>query len=87
MNEVFASGRIIDLILGLVACEWIALAAYRLTRRGVAPRDFSVNLVSGVFLMLAVRQALTAAAWGWVAACLLGALTAHVIDLAMRWRR
>lgn len=64
-ERAFASGRIVDIILGLVVCEWIALAAFhRMTGRGVPPRDFSVNILSGIFLMLAIREALVATAWG-----------------------
>jgi hypothetical protein len=80
------SGHLVEAILGLTVFEWLALAAYhRHTGRGVAPQHFSRNLLSGMFLLLALRQALTGAWWGWIAACLLASLLAHLADLARRW--
>jgi hypothetical protein len=88
MPELFASGRIVDAILVLVAIEAVVLAAWSArTGKGVAPRDLLPNLASGVALFLALRGALVGAAWPWIAACLLAALAAHATDLALRWRR
>ena len=87
MAELFASGRIIDLILGLVVIEAAALALWR--RRfgtGPAPGRLAANLASGCFLLLAVRAALVDAAWEWVALALLGSLLAHLADLYCRQR-
>ena len=40
MADLFASGRLVDLILVLVVIEAVALILYwRRTRRGVAPLD------------------------------------------------
>ncbi|HSO81002.1 hypothetical protein [Thiocapsa sp.] len=87
MAELFASGRLIDLILGLVAVEAIALTVlHRLTGKGVAPRDLVGLLLAGAFLLVAVRFALTGAEWIWVGAWLALALVAHLADLALRWR-
>lgn len=84
---LFASGRVIDAILVLVALEAVALLAWRArTGRGPAPRPLLCNLASGAALMLAVRASLTGAAWPVVAACLLGALGAHAGELALRIR-
>ena len=44
------------------------------------------NLVSGGFLLLAVRAALGGAWWGWVSLCLLAALIGHLEDLRRAWR-
>ncbi len=88
MVEFFASGRIIDLILGLVVIEGAALALWR-RRSGTGPglQGMAANLLSGACLLLAVRAALTDAAWQWVAVALLGSLLAHLADLYGRWRR
>lgn len=84
MAELFASGRIIDLILILVAVEACALLAWRLRRgRGPSPVLLLCNLASGAALMLAVRAALTDAHWTSVAGCLVGALLAHLIEMAL----
>ncbi|NVO16874.1 MAG: hypothetical protein HXX10_22850 [Rhodoplanes sp.] len=85
MRDLFASGRIVDVILTLVVVEAIALAGYRrLTGRGLALRTLAANLLAGGFLLLAVRAALVGAEWIWVAASLLAALLAHVADLTAR---
>ena len=88
MADWVRSARLVDAILALTVVEWLALSTYhRLTGRGVDPRDFTRNLLSGMFLLLALRVALAGAWWGWVAASLTGALLAHLADLRRRWRR
>ena len=86
MSELFASGRIIDAILVLVAIEAAFLLAWRArTGRGPAPIPLLCNLASGASLMLALRAALTGAAWP-VAACLIASLVAHLSELVLRFR-
>jgi hypothetical protein len=85
--DLFASGRIVDLILALMAAEAVVLAVhYRRTGRGVALPDLAVNLAAGAGLLLALRAALTGAGWTWTAGWLALALAAHLADLARRWR-
>ena len=89
MAALFASGRIVDAILALVALEAVALLVWRRMRgHGPSASALLVNLASGAALMLAVRAALTGAAWTVVALFLLGlvALVAHGADLALRLR-
>jgi hypothetical protein len=87
MAELFASGHIIDLILGLVVIEVAALALWRRWfGTGPALGVLAANLASGGFLLLAVRAALVDASWEWVALALLGSLLAHVVDLYGRLR-
>ena len=87
MGELFVTGRVVDLILGLVAVEALALAAYRRrTGRGIPLADLAANLLAGSCLLLAVRAALVSAWWGWTALALAAALLAHLADLARRWR-
>lgn len=87
MADLFASGRLIDLILALVVIEAIALTlVHRLTGTGVAPHDLIGLLLAGAFLLVAVRLALTDADWVWIGFWLGLALCAHLVDLAMRWR-
>jgi len=80
MSALFDSGRIIDVILLLVALEAVALLAWR--RQRAAP--LLVGLLPGVALMLAIRAALTGSGWPWIAALLGAALALHLIDLAIR---
>lgn len=87
MANLFASGRIIDLILLLVACEALVLALWRArTGRGPPPVPLLCNLASGCALMLALRQALTEAPWPGVAACLAASFAAHGTELILRIR-
>ncbi len=88
MAELFYSGLILDIIIGLVFVEGAALVAYhRLTGRGPTPRDALSNLAAGLALMIAARAALVDADWRWIALWLLAGLLAHLWDLAQRWRR
>lgn len=83
-----ASGRAVELVLGLMVLEALGLfALHRLTGRGLAPVDLLPNLGAGMLLLLAMRLATGGVWWGWVSLCLLGALVAHVGDLSRRWRR
>ncbi len=87
LNGLFSDSVIVDLILGLVAIEALVLAAYlRITRRGPSFSSLAANLLAGVFLLLALRAALTNAGGAWIGICLTGALVAHIVDLALRLR-
>jgi hypothetical protein len=87
-SPLFASGRIIDLILLLVAAE-AALLAWLGPRAGRESlfTDIAPTLVSGALLLLTVRVALIGAWWGWIALILTLALISHGIELALRWRK
>lgn len=88
MAELLTSGRLIDLILGLVLVEALALVLlHHLTGKGVAPRELIGLLLAGGFLLVALRAALVGAAWYWIGLWLTLALLAHLADLALRWRR
>ncbi len=87
MSGLFTSGRIVDLILSMVAIEAIVLMTYRfLTARGVPCVGVLTNLLAGACLLMAVRSALIQSPWAWIAVWLAAALIAHVADLAQRWR-
>lgn len=86
MLSLFASGRIVDLMLMITFVEAVLLMLWRRrTGRGPAPDKLVINLLSGVFLMLALRAALVDAWWGWIACWLVAALLAHLLDLRRRW--
>jgi hypothetical protein len=89
MDALFASGRVVDLILLMVAAEVLAVVGWhRWTGRGgLALGELICLLLPGVFLLAALRGALVGAWWGWIAAWLLAALAAHLGDLARRWGR
>ena len=85
LASLFASGRIIDVILGLVALEAAAVVAWRLYGRDrpLLPPLFC-NLASGAALMLAIRAALIGSDWTVVALCLIASLMAHLGEVALR---
>lgn len=85
---LFASGRIIDIILGLMLLETVVLMGiYMATGRGVAPRALLPFMAAGVCLMLALKVTLTDGSWHAVAGLLSLAFIAHLADIALRWRR
>jgi hypothetical protein len=88
MAELFASGRLVDLVLIIVAIEAVCLVLYwRFTARGVSPGDLLPNLFAGAFLLLALRFSLGGAGWQLCCGSLAAAGLAHLVDLGRRWRR
>jgi hypothetical protein len=88
MEAWVRSGHVADIILACLVLEAIALLAWhRMTGRGLAPRAVAALLLPGAFLVLALRFALTGAAWPLIPAALVAALAAHLWDLSARLRR
>ncbi len=88
MDEWVRSGLLVDLIVAATVVEGCTLWAYhRRTGRGVPLPQFGLNLLSGIALLLALREALVGASWPWICACLSAALLAHLSDMARRWVR
>jgi hypothetical protein len=87
-DSVGLIGPLIDLVIAITAIECVVLVAWhRATGRGVAPREFIVNLMSGACLMLALRALAHGAGGGWVAFFLFAAGVAHGLDIWRRWKR
>jgi hypothetical protein len=85
MRELFSTGMVADIVLGFMALEVVILRAWR--RHGHRRISFARLLIPalpGVFLVLALRGALTDASWSWIAAWLCAALLAHLVDLHER---
>jgi hypothetical protein len=88
MQDAFSSGLITDIILGLMALELLAFFALRRRMNaGPSPLEIVASLAAGLFLILALRTALTGGPWEAIAAALLGSLVAHVTDQWLRWTR
>lgn len=86
MGDLFASGRIVDLIVAFAVLEGVVLIAWRRAhghRHAVA--DVISVLLPGLCLLLALRCTMAGTDWLWTAACLLAALVAHLADLMRRW--
>ncbi len=88
MADLFARGRLVDLVLIVVVIEAAFLLLYwRHSRRGIAPLDLLPNLCAGAFLLLALRATLAGDGWISASACLMAAGLSHLFDLWHRWRR
>ena len=87
LRDLLGNGRVADLLLVVTALEGAALVVFhRWTGRGIPSAEILSNLLSGAFLVLALRCALTGMPWPWLALCLLLALLAHLADLRVRIR-
>jgi len=83
----YASGLFVDIAIGFRVLEMMALLLWhRLTGRGLAPPDYILNLVAGLWLMLALRSALSSV-WEIMALCLIAAGVTHLSDLVLRAQR
>jgi hypothetical protein len=88
MRDLYASGRMLDVILALVLVEAAVLVAWmRRTKRGPGAVAMLLGLLPGVFLLAAVREALVRSRWEAVATLLTLALVAHCADLRRRFAR
>lgn len=88
MVDFFASGRVADLILATLLLEGLAIWWWhQRTGRGITLRAVLPFLLAGAAFALSLRAALTGAGWPLVALPLVGALGAHLWDLAARWQR
>lgn len=83
MAEFFASGRAADLIAAILVAELIWL----LVGRKLSIGDAASAVLPGLLLALALRAALTGAAWPWIAGPLALAGVAHMWDLRRRLSR
>ena len=86
LEALFDSGRIIDLVLILVAVEAALLVGLPALRGSMTRLDVAGLLAPGVMLMLAVRAALTGAPHTTTAALLAAAFACHLFDVARRRR-
>jgi hypothetical protein len=79
----FRSGHAVDLVLAVIALEFLALNLRRSPSRATW-LDRALALMPGVCILLALRAALTGAPWPWVAAALAASFPFHVADVLRR---
>ena len=79
MDEFFASGHAVDVVLAVLLVEaiWLKL-------RGGIWTDIVAALMPAVLMMLALRAALTGMAWPFVSIPLAFAFPVHLYDLRRR---
>lgn len=88
MDGASFASAVVDLVIVFTLCEGLLLAWwFRRTGRGVPPREFLANMMSGLCLMLALRSALAQGAGVAMLAWLAAAGMTHAADLWRRWRR
>ena len=88
LQDWVLGGGLIDTIIAVTLLEAAVLVAYhRQTKRGPRPRDYLLNMTSGLCLMLALRGALVGSAWYLIALTLSAAGLAHVVDLVLRFQQ
>jgi hypothetical protein len=87
MAEFIASGRVVDLILGVIALEACVLLAWRHAWGGrLAALDLVLMLLPGALLLLALRGALLQTSWTWIVLCVALAFPVHLADVGRRWQ-
>jgi hypothetical protein len=79
MDEFFASGRAVDVVLIVLLVEAIWLKS-----RGHIWTDIVPALLPAVLMMIALRAALTGMAWPFVSVPLALAFPVHLFDLRRR---
>lgn len=83
MDQLFASGRAVDIVLAVIALEFIVLLARARDRRAAAVTLFFA-LAPGALILMALRAALTGEAWPVIAGWLLASFPVHMGDLLRR---
>lgn len=79
MEEFFASGRAVDVVLAVLAAE-----AVWLKWRGQQWVDILPALIPAVLMMAALRAALTGMEWPYISLPLAAAFPVHLYDLKRR---
>lgn len=79
MSAFFASGRAVDVVLGVLVVEAVWLLS-----RGRRPLELVGQLMPGAFLLLALRCALAGSDPLWIGLFLTASFPVHLLDLAQR---
>ncbi|MEL6198849.1 MAG: hypothetical protein AAFR09_01450 [Pseudomonadota bacterium] len=88
LQELVESGRIVDIMLVVIALEVAALIAYRVvTGKGLSVPSILLNVGAGGSLMVALKLLYDGVGWQLVAAALVASLLFHTGDLVYRWRQ
>lgn len=88
MQELWSSGRWVDLALAITLAEVLLVAMWvQITGRHVWFRAYLLNLASGLCLMFALRTSLNDSGWPAPALWLAMSGMLHGADLWVRWRQ
>jgi len=87
MDEFFAGGGAITVVLSLIIVEAILLMVlWRMRLCPLPPRATLLILAPGTCLLMAALAALSGASWMGVSSLFFVALIIHLIDLRQRWQ-
>lgn len=91
MERLIASGRVVDLVLAVLALELVLAFLARgqlhaLTRGRLSAVQLLVGALPGAAILLALRSALTGGPWQAIAGWLAVSFVLHLADLAARTR-
>ena len=87
LQSLYAGPLVADIAIAFIAIEALALwLLYAVRGWGVAPPKYVLTVLSGLFLMIALRCALTPNWWPGMAISLIAAGLAHGADLRQRFR-
>jgi hypothetical protein len=78
LTWLYATGHAVDIVLAVIAVEWVWLVF----AGGWRATDAALRLAPGVMMLLALRAALSGQSWYWVALPLLVSFPFHLADLA-----
>jgi hypothetical protein len=84
VQDFVQSGRAVDVVLLVIAIEFVVLVALKRGDRKRAAVDLFFALTPGAILLLALRAALVGAEWPWVALLIAASFPFHLIDLTRR---
>ena len=88
LQNLYAGPLVVDLAIAFMAIETLTLWwLYSARTWGIAPSHYLLTVLSGLFLMLALRCALTPDWWLGMATSLIAAGVAHGADLRQRFRQ
>ena len=88
ISKLLAGPRLIELIIAITVIEGIVLTVYfSRSGKGVAPKEFAANLLSGLCLMLALRSALIGQSGALTALFLSASGLIHAAEVWRRWER
>ncbi|MBX9747152.1 MAG: hypothetical protein K2X34_09640 [Hyphomonadaceae bacterium] len=84
MQDFVISGRAVDVVLLVIAVEFLVLVSASRGGRVRAAVTWFFALMPGVMLLLALRAALVGVGWPWVAALIAASFPFHLVDLMRR---
>ncbi len=88
LQGLVESGRIVDIMLAVIAVEVAVLIGYRIVKkRGLSIASIVLNVGAGGSLMVALKLLYDGASWQIIAAALVASAVFHAGDVVYRWRQ